>query len=469
MTGGCGLFIFVILKNMLPFLKSIENAKDKVTEEIGVRFEPWPLLIIGLLLLVVSSIFMQGVVALALSIALFLAPIWLPFLLVGGAWDLWYIFQRSEFIARQKYVLLEIKPPRNLVKTPLAMEAFLSSINLTGGESTWYQRFRGGIRPFYSLEIASFEGKIHFFIWTRADYRRIIESQIYAQYPGVQVTEAQDYTRLISADSKEWGIWGCDFKQTAEDPLPIKTYVEYGLDKVQKEPEQVDPLANLIEFMGSIGKGENIWLQFVIRAHRGEKYNKLNEKRKTYTWKDEAEELVLEIRKKTRDNYVDPVTGEERPGFPNPTKGQSEKIAAIERNVSKIAFDVGVRGIYIAKQENFTGITIAHLIGVFKPFSTEGWNGINSTAWMKKFDDYPWEIGVEKKKELYRRKMIEAYRRRQFFYDPFFQGGLYWKDAMVMSTEELATLFHIPSRSVETPGLGRIQSATGEAPPNLPT
>jgi hypothetical protein len=40
---------------------------------------------------------------------------------------------------------------------------------------------------------------------------------------------------------------------------------------------------------------------------------------------------------------------------------------------------------------------------------------------------------------------------------------------MVMSTEELATIYHIPSSAIGTPGLRRIQSATGEAPANLPT
>jgi hypothetical protein len=277
-----------------------------------------------------------------------------------------------------------------------------------------------------------------------------------------------DYTRLISAKPEEWGIWGCDYKQTAPDPLPIKTYVEYGLDKVQKEPEQVDPLANLIEFMGSIGKGEQIWLQFVIRFHKGEKYKgKLNKKGKTYTWKDEAEEMVTEIRKATREPYIDIVTGEERPGFPNPTKGQMEKMAAIERNVSKHAFDVGGRAIYIARLENFHGPVISHMIALFKPFSSEGWNGVNSAAWMKRFDDYPWEIGVEKLKDQYRRELVQMYRRRQFFYDPF-SFGIRADEVMVMSTEELATVFHIPSRAVETPGLARIQSATGEAPANLP-
>jgi len=449
-------------------MEGVENLRDWFTGTTGIRLQPWPILVLGLVFLLVAYLFMPGVVSLALSISLFLAPVWLPFLLVGGALALWLVLRRSMFIDKQKYALLEIKPPRNLVKTPLAMETFFSAIHLSPGESTWYARWiNGSVRPWWSLEIASFEGQVHFFIWTRAAYRRIIEGQIYAQYPGAQVVEVPDYSRMISATPEEWAVWGVDFKHTAAAPLPIKTYVEYGLDKVQEEPEQVDPLANLMEFMGSIGKGEYLWLQFIIRVHKGEKYHKKNEKGKAYTWKDEAEELIKDIRGKTRDDYIDPSTGEERPGFPNPTKGQAEKIAAIERNVSKLAFDTGARGIYIARPEKFNIIMITHLIGLFKPFTSTGWNGIESSAWHKRFDDYPWEIFAAKAKNHYSRKLVEAFRRRQFFYDPF-GFGISPEDVMVMSTEELATVFHIPSRSVETPGLGRIQSATGEAPPNLP-
>ncbi|MFA6503042.1 MAG: hypothetical protein WCT45_02180 [Candidatus Paceibacterota bacterium] len=462
---------------MIPFMHELEKVEKKITQHLGIRFEAWPLFILGMSIFVMCYVFMPNAVTFAMSIALFLAPVWMPYLLIKDAWKIWIVLRRSEFIAAQKYILLEIKPPRNLVKTPLAMEAFLSSINLTGGEATWYARFKGGMRPSWSLEIASFEGQVHFFIWGRAAFRRVVESQLYAQYPGVQITEAPDYTRTISAKTGEWVVWGCDYKHTNSAPMPIKTYVEYGLDKIQEEPEQVDPLSNLVEFMASIGKGEYLWLQFVIRAHRGERYGagpsshvstKLNEKGQPYTWKDEAEEIVQAIRRKTRDSYFDAFTGQERPGFPNPTKGQMEKMAAIERNVSKLAFDVGARGIYLSRPAHFNAIVISHLIGLFRPFSTEEWNGIGSTKWMKTFDDYPWEINVEKRKEHYRREMIEAYRRRQYFYDPFFEGGVTGDESMIMSTEELATVYHIPSGTIATPGLERLKSPTAEAPLNLP-
>ena len=449
---------------MLPFLHEIEEWMKSLRSNSGFRLKPWPLFIAGAVLLAMSYIFMPAVVVRALSLSLFIAPLWLPFLLVGGAWSLWVILKRSEFIAKQNYILLELKPPREIIKTPLAMEAMLSGLHLAPGESNWYKKYiQGGVRPWWSLEIASIEGRVHFFIWTRANFRKIVESQVYAQYPGAQVLEAPDYTRTISAEPHEWNIWGATYVHTSEDAVPIKTYVEYGLDKVQKEIEQTDPLASLIEFMGSIGKGENLWLQFVIRVHKGEKYHKTKPDGKAYTWKDQAKELIEKIRSETRDTYIDHTTGEERPGFPNPTKGQSEKIAAIERNVSKLAFDVGCRALYLATPEKFDAINITALNGIFKQFSSEGWNGMKWTGGMTIFDDYPWEIGVEKLKNLVREDLVDAYRRRQFFYEPFIE------DHMVMSTEELATVFHIPSKAVETPSLERIPSATSTAPANLPT
>jgi hypothetical protein len=466
---------------MLPFVAWLEKKAEDTKDRLGVRFAAWPVFIAACVVFLIALIFATPMVAAAVPLAFITAPLWLPFLVVRGAYDLWYLYARAEFLAKRSFVLLELKPPRNLVKTPLAMETFLSTLHLTGGESNWWARLNGGTRPYFSLEIASLEGQVHFYLLTETRFRRLVESQLYSQYPGVQVMEASDYSRAISATTDAWTVWGVDYKQTAKnsDPLPIKTYVEFGLEKVQKEPEQVDPLASIIEFMGAAGKGEYIWLQYVIRAHKGEKFEKelrdFNRRQtdkkkriKAYTWVERGTEMVADIRKATQEKYIDPVTKKEMPGFPNPTKGQAEKIAAIERNIAKLAFDVGIRSVYVCKKDKMNSSVIPNLISLYKPFTSPGWNGIDSTAWMKKFDDYPWEIGTQKKKDKFAKELVEAYRRRQFFYHPLYEGSMSPNDIMVMSTEELATVFHIPSRAVETPGLGRIASATSEAPVNLP-
>ena len=105
--------------------------------------------------------------------------------------------------------------------------------------------------------------------------------------------------------------------------------------------------------------------------------------------------------------------------------------------------------------------TMTYMLSTLTAFILEG--DINQVWRRKKM-----QSKIEKLKDHYRHKLVEAYRRRQFFHDPF-SYGISRDDTMVMSTEELATVFHIPSQSVQAPGMTRIQSATHEAPVDLPT
>ncbi len=443
--------------HFLPGYGALEKFTGEARKKGGVVFEPWPLFLAGVSLMFMSFVFFRYTIAQAVSIAIFLSPLWLPFLVSGAAWFLWITLIRSQFIANQNHILLEIIPPRTIAKTPLAMETVFAGMHHAPGEGNWYKKYIvGAVRPWWSLEIVSLEGRVHFYVWTRAAFRRLIEAQIYAQYPGAQVVEAEDYSRSI-AWPDDVDIWGCEFAHTKPDPYPIKTYVEYGLDKVAKENEQVDPLANLIEFMGSMRKGEYLWLQMIIRVPKWEKYGGLK------NWKDEAKEIVQKIREDTRSKFVD-AEGVEQPGFPNPTKQQIDTMAAIERNVAKLPFDVGIRGIYLARKGKFDSINISGLVGIFKQFGSEGWNGFFPTRGLTPFEDYPWEVGTSKRKVGAKVELMDSYRRRQYFHEPYPRP-----DYMTMSVEELATLYHVPSMAVEAPSLARIQSSTGEAPPNLPT
>ncbi|HEX8946974.1 MAG TPA: hypothetical protein VF829_02045 [Candidatus Paceibacterota bacterium] len=449
------------------FAKSFKKIHESVGSPAGAGKSLWPLFISGVIALFISAAIVPSFFGKALPLAFFLAPLWMPFVLVTAAWRQWVLFRQAAFIASQKYILLEIRPPRTHAKTPLAMEAVLSGMHIGPGESTWYARLiKGSVRPWWSLEIAAIDGHLRFFVWTRAQFKHNIEAHFYAQYPGVQIVEVPDYARTISATTEEWSVWGCDFVHTKSDPYPIKTYVDYGLDKPAKEHEQTDPLANLLEYLAGFGAGEQVWLQFVIRTHKGEKYNKKNADGSPYTWKEAAMEEIQKIRARTvgKVKYKDIFTGEmrETEGFPNPTKGESETMAAIERNVSKPGFDVGVRIIYVAHPDKFVGTKIAGIIGLFRQFSSEGLNGFKPKGWLVGFSEYPWEPFLEQRQNIARRGVVDAYRRRQFFHEP------HKSDSMVMSTEELATLYHIPSKAIETPTLARVTSATSTAPANLP-
>ncbi|HEY0010581.1 MAG TPA: hypothetical protein VGB97_01545 [Candidatus Paceibacterota bacterium] len=423
-----------------------------------------PVIIMGVLLFV-FFIFAPGQTLRNFNLLIFLAPIWAPVMLVYFSFSRFLQSRRAAFIASQPTILLELKLPRDTKKTPLAMETVLTNLNFSSGETTWYKKYwKGGVRPWWTFEIASIGGQVRFYIWTRTGLRRGLESFFYAQYPGIEIIEAEDYSRIFDASNPNINeMWGCEYLLTKPDPFPIKTYIEFGLDKPGMKPEeQVDPLAQLIELLGSIGPNEQLWYQIIFRQSRTEKYGKGK------TWKDESKEIIEGIRKDSisRRTTVDPTTGavKETEGFPNPTGGQKATIEALERNTGKPGFDVGMRAIYMAKKGHIQPAMITYLINMLKPFHSEGWNGFKlSSLFSAKFNDYPWEDRHGHHKQHEHEKLVEYYRRRSYFHDPYVGP---W---MILSSEELATIFHVPSGSVETPSLPRIQSATSGAPANLPT
>lgn len=402
----------------------------------------------------------------------FFAPLWVPYLLITFGFMQWVRTRRAQFIASQKTILLEIRMPRDTQKTPLAMETILSNLHITSGEGTSYAKYwQGKVRAWFSLEIVSIGGRIRFYLWTRAGLRRGVEAAFYAQYPDIEIVEAEDYSLLFDPASPDNDMFAEEWYKSKPDPYPIKTYLDYKLDNAGAKPEEtIDPLAQMLELMGSIGPNEQLWIQLVIRATKDEKLgHKKTKDGKPYTWKDAAQDEIERVRKETQipGKYYDPVTGKEREtqGFPSPTKGQTDAMAAIDRNISKPGFDVGMRFIYTAPKADYQGSMIPFVLGtMLKPFSSDAFNNFKiAQAYDARFNDYPWEDPGGHHKAHLHQEAVEFYRRRAFYHDPYIGT---W---MIMSTEELATIFHVPSASITTPSLPRIQSTTSGAPSNLPT
>jgi len=93
------------------------------------------------------------------------APFWAPLVLAVVAARTWVYYARANYLASQKWTILEIKLPRDTFKSPLAMEVVLNALHQTIGESTWYDKYiLGKTRTWFSLELVSIEGKVRFFL-----------------------------------------------------------------------------------------------------------------------------------------------------------------------------------------------------------------------------------------------------------------------------------------------------------------
>ena len=454
----------------LPFFDSVEKLFGSAHDQ-GFSFTAKPFIIAGIMAMIAFFFIAPWQTLRNFEFLIFTSPIWLTVVLVR--WSIYRFVEanRVVWLSKQEYVLLELRIPRDIKKSPYAMETVLTNLNVSQGESTWYKKYiNGSVRPSWTFEIVSLGGVVHFYVRTRVSYRRPVESFFYAQYPGIEITEAIDYSLLVDPAHEPYGMWGCDFKKRKPDPIPIRTYTDY-LDPgspLPKPDETIDPLAQVIELLGSIGPKEQFWIQINARITAGEKYNgKKTKGGKPYTWKDEATEIIAEIRDSSvrKIKRVSAATGGliEEEGFSPLTKGMQEDIFSIEKNVNKPAFDAGVRAIYLAPEEAFQGSMITFLINLWKPMSAENGNSLGLTRWLAIFNDYPWEDPGGHIKEHLKHQLVDAYRRRSYFHEPY---KVMWA---TMSSEELATIFHIPSASVTAPSLPRIQSSTSEAPSNLPT
>ncbi len=444
-------------------LMGIVNAITHTTHEHGVHLQVKQLIILAAVMVAAFFIFDIEQTVLNFEMVAYLTPLWLPAILLEPTWGRYLQAKRMEFISGQKYVLLEIRMPRDTAKTPLAMETFFSNMHIGSGESTWYKTMvQGSVRPWWSLEVASIGGRIHFYIWTRVGFRRLIESSLYAQYPDIEIIEAEDYSRMTDPANHHYNMWGCEYQKTKSDPLPIKTYTDYGLTPGHKPEENVDPMGQMLELMGSLGPGEELWLQMIIRVAKKDTEPKkpIAKGSPSYGW-SQASDLVKTLRMQAANiGSQDP---EEAVRSIPATRSQNDIISSVENNVMKQAFDVGMRAIYCAPEDKFNGGMIGATINLFKPFNNELKNTIGlQGTWSGMFNDFPWEDPSGHHHHVVNEQVTRMYRQRAFYHLPYVGA---WS---VMSTEELATIFHVPSRGVTTPNLPRIQSATAGAPSNLP-
>lgn len=401
----------------------------------------------------------------AIDFLFILIPIALPIILVWIAVKMYTDYTATAFEAKQEYILLEVTPPQEVTKTPAAMELFFTAIHWTGGETTWIKKYiQGSRRPFFSLEMASIGGVVHFFIYTRKGFKDLIESQLYAQYPGIEVKQVEDYAQKFVYDESKRDFFGMEFQLSEPDPYPIKTYVDYGLEGSIKEEEKIDPLTIVIETLASCGPGEQMWFQYIIKTHKKEDKDPNSWFKKTDNWVNTAKEEIKKIR---QDSLTEVVKGDKKEQVSIQTEGQKKKIIALERSVSKLAYDVGFRTMYLAEKDAFVGTRIPAMLNASKQYNSADLNGFKYAHGIG--FDYPWQDFMGIREKAHKKEMLQAYKDRAFFGKeiPGIFGGKMRK-SFVLNTEELATIYHFPGQVASTPTLRRVESRKSTPPPNLP-
>jgi len=422
------------------------------------------------------------------KIILGILPILGTMFLAYVAHAFWLHYVQANFISGIEWVLLEIVPPRDVLRSPKAMELFITNALYHLSNKSGLEKYQlGAVWFWFSLEIASIDGQVHFYIRTPSRVKGLIETQMYAQYPQAQIKEVEDYTLAVDkiTANSEYNLWGCEFKYTKPDAFPIKTYVDFGLDKDPKEEYKVDPISPVIELFGSIGKGEQMWMQIVVTPSKKEYPEHAGIFTKTHDWVKEA---ISEL-----DKIAKPYTKIEH--LPDGTILKSGRtpdavrplIDAINKKIAKVGFDTGIRICYVAKREIFNMSNRRNIRLIFRQYAAPYLNELvrlNNTqadTFSTNFFNSFFPATRATVIRLADRMLLE-YREREFFHppmrhkihlpwplSPYIFPNFFHHHINVMNTEELATLWHFPGQILKVPTLERIESKEASPPTNLPT
>jgi len=405
-----------------------------------------------------------------------------PFLLCRPFLFLWLWWRRELCAAKRRFVLLEIKMPREVLKPLRAMEQVFSSFwgDVYGPPDWWKKWIDGETLPSFSLEIVSIGGKPHFFIRILEVDRNAIESIIYSQYPDAEISVADDYAKKVPQDipNTNWDLWGCDFQMLKEDVYPIKTYPQFFEERPEaaKEEKRLDPLSMLLEGMTKLGSGEQLWVQITATPITNAENN----------YVDRGKALVNKLVKRPEKPVLKPIIQEaietvisgpsaepEAPKEMLPpemrlTAGEREVVSAIENKVSKYGFLSFMRFIYLGKRDVFFKPQVKLGFSFSSQFGTTNLNGLKplkeTSCLIPKSWFLPKNLILNRREYLRKRKIFRNYVSRL---SPFFprSGGTF-----ILDTEELATLYHFPGIAVApSPIISRVETKKREAPPGLPT
>ena len=398
------------------------------------------------------------------------------------------------YIAKRKWVLLELVPPKEVLLPFKAMEDIFSSIwpimDVANFREIWCEGELDDGPEWCSWEIASIEGKIHFYLRVGQHHRHALESALYGHYPDIEIHEVSDYVKLVpsTVPNEEWDAYGEDWELRKSDAYPIKTYEKFFEpqgERITAEEKRIDPIISLLEAMSKLGPGEHYWVQFTsvpVPDHdepewRPEGTKIINKLSKRLENKEPT--LLDDLRYIGRQVFLGPEkegsgesakyswpsleeeeeTGELRVSL---TPGEREIITEVENKMKKPAWRTNIRGLYVAKRDSWNSSHRAITRSYMGHFGTDNMNSLVFVPKSRPKVHFFWR---ERRGFLRARKM---FRNSVLRYPPMYPDRR--QSCPILSTEELASLYHFPIRTTGmiAPTMAKIESKKAGPPANLP-
>jgi len=258
-----------------------------------------------------------------------------------------------------------------------------------------------------SFEIVAKPGDITFYVSVPRSLRDMLEKLIYGAYSGADIAIVEEYS--IFSETGKVAFASLRLKQP--DYFPIRNFRELP----------TDPLSSITSILSKMQEGEGAVLQVIISPEGGK-------------WKKRGQSFVSHIKKQESDP--------EKAKFSYDPK----TLEAIIGKCTKAGFKTVIRMVVSSHTDESAKMHLDNLISSFSQFSSD-------------------QNNFTKAKHLFKKLFMVDFIYRYF---PVVDLPRF-KQTSILSSDELATLFHFPNKSVETPNLHWLNAKRAAPSALIPT
>ncbi len=300
------------------------------------------------------------------------------------------------------------------------------------GVLTWLK----GRSDHLALELVAEQGLISYYLAVPKQLRSFIEQQVNAHYPHAVLEEVSDYN--IFTPRGTCAI--AQLKMARSSGFPLKTYKQF----------EADPLSGILNVLSKIPADEGAAVQLVVRSarrgwrRRGVELASKMQQGKTLAeasrsgWWHGAVSLLggtLSASKSKSDRDHKP----HEPRRLSPL--EEEMVKGIEQKAAKAGLDTTLRLVTSGRSRAAAVATRENLSNAFAQYSIYQYGNQLSVSHPRAIDNF-----------------LRDFIHRAFNDDDYF----------VLNTEELASIYHFPLPSTETPNIRWLAARRAAAPVNAP-
>lgn len=300
-------------------------------------------------------------------------------------------------------------------------------------------------KDYISFELACTDKKISFYINCPKHLQDLIEKQIQAQYPHAFIEQIQAYNPFPKSGEFE----AAELQLTKPYMFPFRTY----------EDMETDPLNALTNAMSKLTEQDGAAIQIILYPAGTH-------------WQLKPRHMALEIQQGKNPNVVtqsvsgkfareiggglkDSVLGASKSNTDqlqqrsdlsgmysaiNLTPMQQEMVKRFEEKASRPGFFTNIRVVTASEIPGAAKLHLQNITASFLEYNMAPFNGFR--------------IKKRNKKRIVKDYIFRIYRR--------------YGRKMILNTEELASLWHLPTPYLETPNIKWLLSKKAPAPVNLP-